>query len=82
MGLKGSDRDWRALVLEMKADGITEENIEKLMSSFENTGVTPRKAVSIYRSAIDKHYKEAAKEEKNAARDAKIPRPDSFGNWA
>lgn len=82
MGLKGSERDWRALVLEMMADGINEENCKKLMKDFEDMELTPRKAVQVYRKALDTHVKDRAKEEKKAAVEAAIPRPDVFGKWS
>ncbi|UKL15006.1 hypothetical protein hairong_101 [Pseudomonas phage hairong] len=82
MGLKGSERDWRALFLEMRADGISEENCYKLMKDFEEMELTPRKAVQTYRKALDTHIKDLAKEEKKAAVEAAIPRPDVFGRWS
>lgn len=82
MGLKGNSRDWRALALEMQADGLSGENVNKMMASFEENQVTCRQATKMYRDAYDKHIKELRAEEKREARDALIPRPKTFGNWS
>lgn len=82
MGLRGDARDWRALALEMQADGLSGDNINKMMASFGNDTLTCRQATKMYRAAIDKHRKELEQQEIKAEKEALIPRPDAFGNWS
>lgn len=82
MGLKGNPLDWRALVLEMREDGLSKENCKQMMATFEEHDQTPRKAVQIYRKAMERYAKEEIHKKKKAVSEAAIPRPDAFGNWS